>query len=144
MQAQDIMRSEVQCVSETTTLRELSHAFRQYGVTTLAVIDDKNHLVGVVNEDDLLRAMMPSYSELQDNLNYMQDFEYLEDRAQEVESLPVRDIMIRGTISVPPRAPLLRLVSLFLLKSYSHIPVVEKNQIVGMVTRADICELLFN
>jgi CBS domain-containing protein len=144
MQAQDIMRSEVQYVSETTTLRELSHAFRHYGVTTLAVVDDKNHLVGVVNEDDLLRAMMPSYSELQDNLNYMQDFEYLEDRAHEMENLPVRDIMIRGTISVPPTAPLLRLVSLFLLKSYSHIPVVEKNRIVGIVTRADICELLFN
>ena len=105
MQAQDIMRSEVQCVSETTTLRELSHAFRQYSVTTLAVVDDKNQLVGVVNEDDLLRAMMPSYSELQDNLSYMQDFEFLEDRAQEVENLPVRDIMIRGTISVPPIAP---------------------------------------
>ena len=144
MQAQDIMRSETQCVSETTTLRELSHAFRHYGVTTLAVVDNKNHLVGVVSEDDLLRAMMPSYSELQDNLNYMQDFEYLEDRAQEVENLPVRDIMIRGTISVPPRAPLLRLVSLFLLKSYSHIPVVEKNRVVGMVARSDICELLFN
>ncbi|MBN1934654.1 MAG: CBS domain-containing protein [Anaerolineae bacterium] len=144
MQAQDIMRSEVQCVSETTTLRELSHALRRYGVTTLAVIDAQGHLVGIVNEEDLLRAMMPSYSELHDNLNYMQDFEYLEDRAQEVGNLAVRDIMIRGTISVPPNAPLLRLVSLFLLKSYSHIPVVEQGKIIGVVTRTDICELMFN
>ncbi len=144
MQAQDIMRSKVQYVSETTTLRELSHAFRRYSVTTLAVVDDQTRLVGVVNEDDLLRAMMPSYSELHDNLNYMQDYEYLEDRAQEVENLAVREIMIRGTISVPPTAPLLRLVSLFLLKSYSHIPVVDRGKIIGVVTRTDICELMFN
>ncbi len=144
MQAQDIMRSEVQCVSETATLRELSHTFRRYGVTTLAVVDEQSHLVGMVNEEDLLRSMMPSYAELHDNLNYMQDFEYLEDRAHEVAGLPVRDIMIRGTISVPPNAPLIRLVSLFLLKSYSHIPVVERGKIVGVVTRTDICELMFN
>lgn len=144
MQARDIMRSDVQCVSEIATLRELSHAFRHYGVTTLAVVDDKNRLVGVVNEDDLLRAMMPGYFELHENLNYMQDFEYLEDRAREVENLPVRDIMIRGTVSVTKDAPLLRLVSLFLLKSCSHIPVVENNQIIGVVTRTDICELLFS
>jgi len=144
MQAQDIMRSEVLCVSETSTLRELSHAFRRYGVTTLAVVDEQGRLVGMVNEEDLLRAMMPSYSELYDDLNYMQDFEYLEDRAQEVSNLPVRNIMIRGTISVPPKAPLLRLISLFLLKSYSHIPVVEGGKIIGVVTRTDICELLFN
>ena len=144
MQAQDVMRSEVQSVSETTTLRELSRAFRHYGVTSIPVINEKDKLVGVVNEADLLRAMLPNYAELQDNLQYMQDFEYLEDRANEVENLPVKDIMVRGTISVDKKAPLMRVISLFLLKSYSHIPVVEKDEIIGVVTRTDICELMFN
>jgi CBS domain-containing protein len=144
VQAQDVMRSEVQSVSETTTLRELSRAFRRYGVTSIPVINEKNKLVGVVNEADLLRAMLPNYAELHDNLQYMQDFEYLEDRASEVENLPVKDIMVRGTISVDKKAPLMRVISLFLLKSYSHIPVVEKDEIIGVVTRTDICELMFN
>jgi CBS domain-containing protein len=144
VQAQDVMRSEVQSVSETTTLRELSHAFRRYGVTSIPVINEKNKLVGVVNEADLLRTMLPNYAELHDNLQYMQDFEYLEDRASEVENLPVKDIMVRGTISVDKKAPLMRVISLFLLKSYSHIPVVEKDEIIGVVTRTDICELMFN
>lgn len=144
MQAQDVMRSEVQSVSETTTLRELSRAFRRYGVTSIPVINEKNKLVGVVNEADLLRAMLPNYAELHDNLQYMQDFEYLEDRASEVENLPVKDIMVRGTISVDKKAPLMRVIALFLLKSYSHIPVVEKDEIIGVVTRTDICELMFN
>jgi len=144
VQAQDVMRSEVQSVSETTTLRELSRAFRRYGVTSIPVINEKNKLVGVVNEADLLRAMLPNYAELQDNLQYMQDFEYLEDRANEVENLPVKDIMVRGTISVDKKAPLMRVIALFLLKSYSHIPVVEKDEIIGVVTRTDICELMFN
>jgi CBS domain-containing protein len=144
VQAQDVMRSEVQSVSETTTLRELSRAFRRYGVTSIPVINEKNKLVGVVNEADLLRAMLPNYAELHDNLQYMQDFEYLEDRASEVENLPVKDIMVRGTISVDKKAPLMRVISLFLLKSYSHIPVIEKDEIIGVVTRTDICELMFN
>lgn len=144
MQAQDVMRSEVQCVTETTKLRELSRAFRYYGVTTIPVVDETNVLVGVVNEADLLRAMLPNYAELQDNIHYMHDFEYLEDRADAVENLPVKEIMVRGTISVDKKAPLMRVIALFLLKSYSHIPVVEGGRIIGVVTRTDICELMFN
>jgi predicted transcriptional regulator len=88
--------------------------------------------------------MMPSYGELHDNLHYMQDFEYLEDRAQSVESLPVRDIMLMGAVSVNENAPLMRVISLFLLKTCSHIPVVRDDKIVGVVARTDICELMFD
>ena len=144
MRAKDVMRSEVQCVSETTTLRELSRAFRRHGVMTLSVVNDAGELVGVVTETELLKAMLPGYGELQDSLHYMQDFEYLEDRADEVESVPVEDIMLRGAISVNEDTPLMRVISLFLLKACSHIPVVRDRQIVGVVTRTDIAELLFD
>jgi CBS domain-containing protein len=144
MRAKDVMRSEVQCVSETTTLRELSRAFRRHGVTTLSVINDQAELVGVVTEAELLKAMLPGYGELQDDLHYMLDFEYLEDRADEVESMPVRDIMLRGAISVNENTPLMRVISLFLLKACSHIPVVHDKKIVGVVTRTDIAELVFD
>ena len=144
MRAKDVMRSEVQCVSETTTLRELSRAFRRHGVTTLSVINDQGELVGVVTEAELLKAMLPGYSELLDTLQYMQDFEYLEDRADEVEDVPVRDIMLRGAISVTENTPLMRVISLFLLKATSHIPVVHDNRPVGVVARTDIAELVFD
>jgi CBS domain-containing protein len=144
MRAKDVMRSEVQCVSETTTLRELSRAFRRHGVTTLSVINDQGELVGVVTESELLKAMLPGYSELLDTLQYMQDFEYLEDRADEVEDVPVREIMLRGAISVTENTPLMRVISLFLLKAASHIPVVRDNRIVGVVARTDIAELVFD
>lgn len=143
MRAKDVMRSEVQCVSETTTLRELSRAFRRHGVTTLSVINEQEELVGVVTETELLKAMLPGYGELHDDLHYMQDFEYLEDRADEVENVPVKDIMLRGAISVNENTPLMRVISLFLLKACSHIPVVHDNKIVGVVTRTDIAELVF-
>jgi CBS domain-containing protein len=144
MRAKDIMRAEVQSVSETTTLRELSRAFRHHGVTTIPVVNEQEELVGVVTEAELLKVMLPSYAELQDGLHYMQDFEYLEDRAQEVENMPVRDIMLMGAISVDENAPLVRVISLFLLKSCSHIPVTRGDRIIGVVTRTDICELMFD
>ena len=144
MRAKDVMRSEVQCVSETTTLRELSRAFRRHGVTTLSVINDQGELVGVVSETELLKAMLPGYSELLDTLHYMQDFDYLEDRAEEVENVPVKDIMLSGAVSVDENAPLMRVISLFMLKATSHLPVVHGRKIVGVVTRTDICELMFD
>jgi len=144
MRAKDVMRSEVQCVAESTTLRELSRAFRRHGVTTLSVINDQGELVGVVTETELLKAMLPGYSELLDTLQYMQDFEYLEDRADEVEDVPVSDIMLRGAISVTEDTPLMRVISLFLLKATSHIPVVHENRPVGVVTRTEIADLVFD
>jgi CBS domain-containing protein len=144
MRAKDVMRAEVQSVSENTSLRELSRAFRRYGVTTIPVVNDQSELVGVVTEAELLKVMLPNYAELQDELHYMQDFEYLEDRAQSVENTPVHDIMLMGAISVNENAPLMRVISLFLLKSASHLPVVRDNRIVGVVTRTDIVELMFD
>ena len=144
MRAKDVMRAEVQSVAETTTLRELSRAFRHYGVTTIPVVNDRGTLVGVVTEADLLRAMLPSYAELQDDLQYMMDFEFLEDRAQEVENEQVRKIMVKGAVSVNGNAPLMRVISLFLLKSASHIPVVHDDKVIGVVARTDICELMFD
>ena len=144
MRAKDVMRSEVQCVSETTTLRELSRAFRHHGVTTLSVVNDTGELVGVVTETELLKAMLPGYGELQDSLHYMQDFQYLEDRADEVENVPVKDIMLSGAISVHEDTPLMRVISLFLLKACSHIPVVQDRKIVGVVARTDIADLVFD
>jgi CBS domain-containing protein len=144
MRAKDVMRSEVQYVSEATPLRELSRAFRRHGVTTLSVVNEAGELVGVVTETELLKEMLPGYGELQDNLHYMQDFEYLEDRADEVENVPVKDIMLSGAISVNEDTPLMRVISLFLLKACSHIPVVRDRHIVGVVTRTDIAELVFD
>lgn len=144
MRAKDVMRSEVQYVHETTTLGELSRAFRRYGVTTIPVVNDQQELVGVVSEADLLRAMLPTYAELHDDLQYMMDFEFLEDRAQAAEQDPVRNIMVSGAVSVNENASLMRVISLFLLKSTSRIPVVRDGQIVGVITRTDICALMFD
>ena len=144
MRVKDIMRSEVHSVPESMTLRDLSRAFRHFDVTTIPVVNDEGELVGVVNEADLLRAMLPSYAELQDDLHYMMDFEYLEDRATEVENDTVKSIMVRGAVSVDENTPLMRVISLFLLKASSHIPVVRGNQVVGSVARTDICELMFD
>ena len=144
MRAKDVMRSEAPSVSEDTTLRELSRAFRLHGVTTLSVVNDAGELVGVVTEAELLKTMLPGYSELQDNVYYMQDFEYLEDRADEVEDVPVKEIMLSGAISVNEDTPLMRVISLFLLRACSHIPVVRDRRIVGVVAHTDIVELLFD
>jgi CBS domain-containing protein len=144
MRAKDVMRSEVQSVSETTTLRELSRAFRRHGVTTLSVVNEGGDLVGVVTEAELLKAMMPSYAEMEEQPHYMRDFEYLEDRVETVEDTPVKDIMLSGAVSVNENAPLMRVISLFLLKATSHIPVVRDGEIVGVITRTDICELMFD
>jgi signal-transduction protein with cAMP-binding, CBS, and nucleotidyltransferase domain len=97
-----------------------------------------------VTEAELLKAMLPSYAEMDDQPHFMQDFEYLEERAEMVENQPVKDIMLSGAISVNENTPLLRIISLFLLKACSHIPVVHDGEIVGVIARTDICELMFD
>ena len=144
MRAKDVMRSEVQCVSETTTLRELSRAFRRHGVTTLSVINDQEELVGVVTEAELLKACCPAMPNCRTTCTTCRTLSTWKTGPTRSRTCRCANIMLRGAISVNENTPLMRVISLFLLKATSHIPVVREDKIVGVVTRTDICELMFD
>jgi len=143
MKAKDIMDRNVVTIRETATLRELNEVLQRHRIEAVPVINEENKVIGIVTLGDLIRAILPSYAELHENSLYLHDFEYLEERVHHIEHIQVREIMSHGLISVTEDTPILKIGSIFLLKGIERIPVLRDGELVGMVSRADLCRAMF-
>ena len=99
----------------------------QYNVRALPVVKD-NKLIGLLTDRDLKRAEASDASTLD-----VYELSYL------LERVEVASIMTRDPMTLPIDATLSEAASIFLEHKLEAAPVmVEKKQLVGMITRTDI------
>jgi len=57
MQAQEVMTKQVAAIGADATVREAAKLMLERGVSALPVLDDKERVVGIVSEGDLVRRL---------------------------------------------------------------------------------------
>ena len=118
MTMQQVMNSPVMTVSPSTPLSELID--RMYNTKHLGFpVIDRGQLVGMVTLADVQKA--PPI-----------------DR----EALQVKDVMHREVITLPPNAPLTDAFKIMSERQIGRIPVMEGDDLVGIVTRTDILKVM--
>jgi cystathionine beta-synthase len=100
-------------------LRTVFARMRSSGVSQLPVIDESGRVVGLVDESDVLAALITD----PDGVN--QSFQ-----------MPVREFMVTRLDTISANAPIADLVPLF-RKDYIAI-VMDGDQFVGLATRLDL------
>ena len=63
MRARDLMTTPVHTVHPSTTVAEAAAVLTRYAITALPVLDDDDHLIGMVSEGDLLWHRVPASSD---------------------------------------------------------------------------------
>ena len=58
------------------------------------------------------------------------------------DAMQVRDVMSRGVIAVTPETPVVDVLRIMGAKDIGRVPVVEKEKLVGIVTRTDILKVV--
>ena len=58
------------------------------------------------------------------------------------DAMQVRDVMARGVIAVTPETPVVDVLRIMGAKDIGRVPVVDKDRIVGIVTRTDILKVV--
>ncbi len=58
------------------------------------------------------------------------------------DAMQVKDIMTRGAITLPPAAPVIDALRIMSVNNIGRIPVVEGENLVGIVTRTDILKVI--
>jgi cystathionine beta-synthase len=100
-------------------LRAVFSRMRSTGVSQLPVIDECGHVVGLVDESDVLAALITD-----------------SDGANRAFELPVKDVMVTRLETISAEAPIADLVPLF-RKDYTAI-VMDGDQFLGVATRLDL------
>jgi len=125
----DVMQAPVLTVTPKTTLPEGMRLVQHRGIRHLPVIED-DHLVGIVSDRDLKRAMASSATTLE-----VRELRYL------LDTVTMEQIMTRAVITVAPTFPIEEAARLMVQEKVSALPVTERGRLVGIVTETDVLEL---
>ena len=118
--ARDILRekgSQVYSTSPDATVYEALQKMDQYNVGALVVFEGEK-MVGIISERDYARKMILKGRHSQDT--------------------PVRDIMTASVLTVTPDKDLETCMELITDKHTRHLPVVENDRLIGIISIGDI------
>lgn len=140
--AADIMRANVITIKADATVQELADLLAKKKISGMPVVDDQNHVVGIVSEGDLVSLdadiHFPHYIELLGNIIYLESVKKYEERLRKAAAVQVRDLMTTDVISVQKDARLNEIATLMTDKQVNRLPVLDGEVLVGIIARADV------
>jgi len=122
-QVADIMKQEVVTVEKGANVMDAIRKLVKYNFTGLPVVDDKDRVIGIVSEKDVLALAIR-----------VNEKKYVSDETH----LRVEDFMTKEVVTVEATESLTALCSCLMKNEFRRVPVVLKNKLVGIVSRKDV------
>ena len=123
MRIAEILRqkgSDVTTMKSESTMSEAISVLVDMRIGALPVSDDGRTLVGIISERDVVRALSEGTDDLQ--------------------GLPVRALMTSTVYTCAPDATLSEVMTLMNERRIRHVPVVEEEVLVGILSMRDLVD----
>jgi CBS domain-containing protein len=117
MKARDVMDKRVTAATPRAIGRDLAQQMLSGMYSGLPVVDASNHVVGVVTEFDLLKAITDG---------------------KDLQTVKAAEIMGRPAICVEEDDEIEMVIAKMTTHNIIRIPVVRDGKLVGLISRADI------
>ncbi|HLA92731.1 MAG TPA: CBS domain-containing protein [Actinomycetota bacterium] len=117
----EIMRAELVTVEPSVNLMEAAHAMSAGGVGSVLVLQDGS-LVGIFTERDILRALAAH------------------PMADAARTSSVSKGMTPDPVTIGPDASVGEALDLMLSRGFRHLPVMENDTVVGVVSMRDLAK----
>lgn len=148
LRVRDLMTTQVATVKPTDPLKKAILKFAVDNVTGTPVVDNRNHVLGIVTENDVLNLILRYQSLLANDV----DPKYLlavpmdgeaEDPEvnrinKEISETPVEAIMKRSVLTTTPDAEIIEALRAMMTMDVNRLPVLEKGVLVGSISRSDV------
>lgn len=143
MKARDVMVAPVITASPHASIKSVAETFIKYQISAVPVVDDKNNVVGIISEGDLMhRAEAGTERRRPWWLRGFLGPEALAAEYVKAHARTVADVMTKRVVTASPEAPLHEIATLLEKNSIKRVPVVENGQLVGIVSRANLVQAL--
>ncbi|MBM9602775.1 CBS domain-containing protein [Desulfopila inferna] len=147
-QAKDIMTTKVITVTPQTTVSELAQLLTENNISGAPVVDSNNTLIGVVTENDLVyqqkKVHIPTVINILDSVIYLESQEKMREEMQKITGVTVNEIYTKNVKTVNTSTLLEDIATIMAEKKIHTIPVVEGDQLVGVIGRRDIIKTLIS
>lgn len=148
MLAREIMSSPAITVAPDTHIPEVARILRANQISGAPVVDDAGKLLGIVTEYDLIMRNAPVHEPryfavlsglIPINLN---EYRHYKDQLRHAMAVTAGELIEPGFHTLAPDTPLEQAMELMLDPKITLLPVVEGEQVVGVVTRTDLVRLM--
>jgi CBS domain-containing protein len=129
----DIMVHGVHRVAPGTLVRDAVDLMVQHRLRALPVVGEKQEVLGVVSEWDLMRGLLPQIPRAGRGA----------DDPAVPENLRVKDIMTRSVLCITEELGIDEAANMMINKDVEQFPVTREGKLTGFVTRGDIIRKLF-
>ncbi|MBE6524169.1 MAG: CBS domain-containing protein [Thermoplasmata archaeon] len=154
LKVRDLMTTEVLTLRPDDTIRKAAKKLALENVSGAPIVDNKNHLLGFVSENDILTTIMKYQTKLQKEdvdcnlLEYSMDAEdnsneKLNAIVEEISNIRMSTLMIHSVMTTSPDANIIEVLRTMLTLGINRIPVLEKGVLVGIISRGDIIFSLY-
>ena len=103
------------------SLLEIAKLLAQHGIGCIVILGDDDKIVGIVSERDLMRAIGQAGAKVLDK--------------------PVSDFMTKTVITAREADTVDQLMSEMTMHRFRHMPVVERGQLLGLVSIGDLVKI---
>ncbi|MDX1830372.1 MAG: CBS domain-containing protein [Lutibacter sp.] len=126
-----IMTTDLITLSLYDDLYKAEKLFKKHHIRHIPVVDN-HHIVGMLNLSDLKK------------ISFLDAFDSNEIRVDNVvyKMLNVEHIMVKNPIPVQVNATIKSVVEILAENDFHALPVVDKNELVGIVTTTDLLKYL--
>ena len=130
MQVREIMSTDIEVVDRNDNLRTVEERMATKQLRHLPVLE-QGEVVGIVTQRDLFKAAMSSA------MGYGE-------KAQQayLQSVRVKEIMVYPVVTVAPDTSVAAAADMMMNKGIGCLPVVEDQQLIGIVTKTDLLRCL--
>ena len=147
MKVRDIMTTDVVSAKRGTPVNELAKLMGARDISGVPVLDDDGSVVGIVTELDMIvrntRLDMPRFIQILDlgriPLERRSDYEH---RMRHMLGTRAEDLMSEEVVTIGPDDSVEDLAELMVKRRVNPVPVVENGKLVGIVSRADIIDMM--
>ena len=119
--AKELMSQPVITVPPDISIKNANHVLTRYNITVLPVVQDKSKLLGIISRRVAEKSIFHNLGDL-----------------------PVSDYMTTDVIPLPGSASLADIQELIIEHRQRLIPVVDDDELQGVITRTDLLNLLIN
>lgn len=138
MQVREVMSSPVLSVRPETPLKEVARLFLEQRISGVPVVDEAQHVLGVVSEGDLLIKERGPQAVARRPLSWLLGDERAAEERAKVSAATAGEAMSHPAITVCADCSLREAAGLMIDRAVNRLPVVEDGRLVGIVTRADL------
>ena len=140
--AQDIMSREIRSVPLGTSIEKLARLFEETRFNALPVVDAEGTLVGTISQNDLVERdkplHIPTVISIFDWVLYVESEKKFSEEVKKMAARIVDEIYLPPKATCAPDTPVDKIAAMMSDKKAHLVPVLDGDDLVGVVTRLDI------